>query len=470
MQRQQAASFASRSAVEISTEQVEAIAPDQKSLAAASKLLKMNKWPQLAQSPEGLIWGSCQGSGANPYRVVAQTKDLWYKCTCPSRKFPCKHALALFWLFAENSERFARGEAPPEWATEALGRRRKSKAPVQSEKKKNDQSKSIAKASATAPSEPPKKKKAASKSKQALSRMTAIQASQELESWVRDHLRGGLSHLLKDPSPHCRRIAARLVDHKASVLASRVDELPASLLCLPKEDRLDALLAELSKWLLLGHAFRNEPERIDLQRELIRSESREELLNNTQAPRIRSQWEVIGTQHKTRRDGLIQQGSWLLNLQDSGQARYALLLDFFPASSGGRGSSFVSGERFCAELCFYPGPFLQRAVIVDRTACHEALDWPERCPLEHEDPLHNWSATLMQCPWIEQAPVRLGEGRVINHESRGWWLANEGRWTLPLSEAGSSGQEALEYRDAWGIWNGHTLDLLRLVQVEEPSQ
>lgn len=453
--------------MKLSTEHVEAIAPDQKSLAAASKLLKMNKWPQLAQGPEGLIWGSCQGSGANPYRVVADTTDLWYKCTCPSRKFPCKHALALFWLFAEKCESFAQGQDPPEWATQAVGRRRKGNAKADPKEKKADPSKSIAKASAAGQSEPKAKKKAPSKVKQAATRESAIQASYELENWIGDQLRSGLSQLLKDPASHCRRIAARLVDHKASALAGRVDELPARLLCLPNEESLDALVAELSKWILLCRAFRNAPDREDLQRDFMRSESRDQLLENPIAPRVQSHWEVLGTQHNTRRDGLVQQSTWLLNLRESKKARVALLLDFFPASSGARGSSFTSGEQFYAELCFYPAPLLQRAVIVEREACSELLTWPEQPTLEREDPLHNWSETLLRIPWAAQAPVRLGPGRLVNHKSRGWWLASKGGWTIALAQAASLGQEALAYRDAWGVWDGCSLELLRLVEAEE---
>ena len=53
---------------------IEAMAPDQAPLAAASSLLKPAKWPSRAEAG-GLIWGECQGSGANPYRVVADTDD-----------------------------------------------------------------------------------------------------------------------------------------------------------------------------------------------------------------------------------------------------------------------------------------------------------------------------------------------------------------------------------------------------------
>src|SRR5262252_296146 len=103
-------------------ERIEGLAPDQASLAAARKLLKPSSWPTLAES-EGLVWGECQGSGATPYRVIISEADAGYKCTCPSRKFPCKHALALMWLRAEGKTTFG-SAAPPNWVLDWLSRRR----------------------------------------------------------------------------------------------------------------------------------------------------------------------------------------------------------------------------------------------------------------------------------------------------------------------------------------------------------
>ena len=81
---------------------VEQLATDQSSLKAAAGLAKPAKWSGVGGSQDGaLIWGECAGSGANPYRVMADLRDLGNKCTCPSRKFPCKHVLGLLWMKAE---------------------------------------------------------------------------------------------------------------------------------------------------------------------------------------------------------------------------------------------------------------------------------------------------------------------------------------------------------------------------------
>ncbi|NJM33552.1 MAG: SWIM zinc finger family protein [Rhodomicrobium sp.] len=112
----------------LTRDKIAALAPDQSALTASIKLQKPASWPMLGRDSEDtLIWGECQGSGAAPYRVMADLRDLGNKCICPSRKFPCKHVLALFWLSLEAPGRFAEGETPL-WVGEWLARRRPKKA------------------------------------------------------------------------------------------------------------------------------------------------------------------------------------------------------------------------------------------------------------------------------------------------------------------------------------------------------
>src|SRR5262245_11009285 len=106
----------------LTLQRIEGLAPDQASLAAARKLLKPSNWPTLVEG-EGLIWGECQGSGATPYRVVVSEAGAGYKCTCPSRKFPCKHTLALMWMRADNTAAFTPATVP-DWVKDWLSRRR----------------------------------------------------------------------------------------------------------------------------------------------------------------------------------------------------------------------------------------------------------------------------------------------------------------------------------------------------------
>src|SRR5262252_3898885 len=108
----------------LTKDKIEQLAPDQASLGAALKLMKPTSWPTLARNDDSaLLWGECQGSGATPYRVIVSPDDVGYKCTCPSRKFPCKHVLAVMWMHCEKPDRFEQGPSP-DWVQDWLSRRR----------------------------------------------------------------------------------------------------------------------------------------------------------------------------------------------------------------------------------------------------------------------------------------------------------------------------------------------------------
>ena len=78
----------------LTMEQITALAPDAASVKAGRGLVNSAKWPTLGQSANAL-WGECQGSGSKPYQVSVDLGGPAFKCTCPSRKFPCKHGLGL---------------------------------------------------------------------------------------------------------------------------------------------------------------------------------------------------------------------------------------------------------------------------------------------------------------------------------------------------------------------------------------
>jgi uncharacterized Zn finger protein len=83
-------------------QRVEQLAPDAAAVKAAQGVAKPQKWQELGHS-ERFLWSKCQGSGSNPYQVCVDLDDAACKCSCPSRKLPCKHALGLLMLFAGSS-------------------------------------------------------------------------------------------------------------------------------------------------------------------------------------------------------------------------------------------------------------------------------------------------------------------------------------------------------------------------------
>ncbi|AZO09347.1 SWIM zinc finger family protein [Mesorhizobium sp. M3A.F.Ca.ET.080.04.2.1] len=448
---------------------IEALAPDQASLAAAAKLTKRSNWPRLETNEQlGLVWGECQGSGSNPYRVVFDLRDHGNKCTCPSRKFPCKHILALAWIGATAPASFDRVDQTPEWVNDWLGRRRKP-SPQPTQTAADSQVKSIDEASRPEQSDPVEdaaaaERREAAQRKRAEDTRSAVSAAlDELDQWIADQLRLGLAGFVEACSERCRRIAARLVDLKATALAGRIDELPARLMTLRSEERPDAAIRELGKLVLLAKAWRAAPDDAELKRLVSTSETREQILANPDAVQVESDWEVLGEKIETRRDGLVSHATWLLDLQ-SPTPRFAVLLDFFPASAGRRSGAFAPGDRFKARLVFYPSRNPLRALVAERLGdVTSGAAWPVFSQGAAGDPLQAYSTFQDNAPWLSECPVILPAGAILTDERDGvWWQAGSGPSAIALPVEGTVNHTLLgiELTATAALWNGARLELL----------
>jgi hypothetical protein len=452
--------------VAIDLQAIERLATDQPSLKAAAGLAKPGKWSGVGASRDGaLIWGECAGSGANPYRVMADVRDLGNKCTCPSRKFPCKHVLALLWLKAEAILPFPDADTP-DWVSDWLGRRRTTGAaagrPTATPATTTPAAaKDVRAALAVEPDAPEDPKAAARREAAAAKRAedterAILDALDALEQWIGDQLRLGLGAFIDDATARCRRIGARLVDGKAAVLAGRIDELPSRLLALPSGDRARGAVVELGKLVLLARAFRAAPRDADIRRAVATSENRDAVLGDPAALRLAATWEVLAEQVQTRRDGLISQTTWLLNLDVPGP-RFAMLVDYFPASAGRRGSVFTPGERFAGELAFYPGQAPLRAVLVNRAAAAPGGDWPAA----GGDLAETLTAPLLAEPWAIDLPVLLPEGRIaLDGAGQPWWRAADGAATLPVAGGTEGLVRGTTLTRTAAIWSGNRLEIL----------
>ncbi len=287
-------------------------------------------------------------------------------------------------------------------------------------------------------------------------------ALDELDQWIADQLRLGLAGFVDACGERCRRIAARLVDLKATALAGRIDELPARLMSLRGEERPDAAIRELGKLVLLAKAWRAAPEDAELKRLVSTSETREQVLANADAVQVESDWEVLGEKIETRRDGLVSHATWLLDL-NSGTPRFAMLLDFFPASAGRRSGAFVPGDRFKARLVFYPARHPLRALVAERLGDLTPRAWPAFVTGGASDPLSTCSDFRDSSPWLSEGPVILPAGVILLDErGDGWWQAADDQHGIALPVAGTLNQILLgvDLTATAAIWNGARLDLL----------
>ncbi|NOV01418.1 SWIM zinc finger family protein [Paenibacillus planticolens] len=85
---------------------VDSLALNSSAIKNGKDLAKKNSFPLLCQSEDGtIIFGECKGSGKDPYRCSVDLQkegNPVFRCTCPSRQFPCKHNLGLMYAFTSG--------------------------------------------------------------------------------------------------------------------------------------------------------------------------------------------------------------------------------------------------------------------------------------------------------------------------------------------------------------------------------
>ena len=450
--------------------QIEALAPDQSALAAASKLLKPTSWPLLARDAAStVVWGEAQGSGSAPYRLMFDPADRGHKCSCPSRKFPCKHVLALMWQFVENPERFAVAEPAP-WVADWLSRRRPGAGRKAADKEGNSASVSAIAPIETEAADPAAEALAAERrARTEAAREAAVAVGLEaVDVWIGDQLNRGLAGFPQRAQDACRSAAQRLVDAKAGGLAARLDALPSALLGRPEALRPDFVVAELGRLHLISAAWKrrerlDEPTQADLRRTIGWSARREDLLADAAAERVAGDWIVAGTRSVVQPDRLRRIETWLCGAEGEGGAmRGALLLDFVPVQMRGAGEELPAGERFPAELAFYPSAAPLRALIVSRGPA-SALDTAPLGGPTLAEAFAAHQARLAALPWLGDDLLIAGGGRIVDAGGGLRAADADGAFSLPLAPEQARSAEpllGLSLSGLVGVWDGQLFTLL----------
>ena len=403
------------------------LAADGVSQRAAERLASGPAWTGTGSAGE-LVWGSCAGSGAKPYQVAADLSGPsgpGYKCSCPSRKFPCKHALGLLlsWAAGRVPEQAGTDSAPAFAVDWVKGR--------------------TARATAAAkPKAPRDPVAAARRAQQRADRVSAGLA--ELETWLRDQVRAGLSGAAGQGGyRHAESIAARMVDAQAPGVAGtlrRLSPIPVS-----GDGWPGRLLTEYAQLHLLIRAYGAldglpAPLAATVRSRVGFTTGREEVLAG---PGVTDHWLVLG--RRDLLDAAVPARRIWLRGRDSG--RFAVLLLFAPggtfatgegtsagfAAGGGFGghpdAGLVPGTQLHADLHFYPGQPAMRAVIGAR----HGEPGPAPQPDETDDVtglLDRWSAALGQDPWLAEWPAVMA-GVPVPDEPRWRFVDGSGR-AVPL--------------------------------------
>lgn len=408
----------------VTLEQITAMAPDAAAVAAGRKLADKRHWPELGQSAEAL-WGRCQGSAV--YQVRIELVSLGNSCSCPSRKFPCKHVLALLMLAAGSPEALA--AAPnPDWVAEWLQKRQ-----LRQEKRSE--------VTANPTHE-------AAQSRRVEQRDSRVSAGLErLALVLQDLLRNGLAAVELQSATFWNENARRLVDAQAPGLATRI----ARLAKIPHSSRdwPERLLGELGRIQLLIEAWsRLEHLSPDLQSEVRQTlgwtVSQEELVQEGET--ITDRWAVIG-QRLDDEDRIRTQRSWLRGRRTG---RTALLLQF-AAGQQPFPEAVVPGLEQEATVIFYPGTARQRVRLQERTGTATLVNERITGWLTLEDLLREATDLWSRCPWSTTAAGLLRDVTVVPDGQR-WWVRDSTGAALPL--AGSAGWQLL------AVSGGHALDLV----------
>ncbi len=416
----------------LTPDQILALSPDDSSAKAAKGLLAPAKWPTLGHD-ETAIWGECQGSGSKPYQTIIDVSGPSFKCSCPSRKFPCKHGLALYLLLAQKPAAFT-ANAQPQWVQEWLSARQQ-RAEKQAEKKATQ-----------AEAKPADPKAAAKREAKRLDNM--LSGARDLERWLADRVRQGIAELPAKPATFWREAAARLVDAQAPGLAFAVRQLESAVSS--GEGWQQRTLLQMGRMQLLIDAMQRLDSLPEALQHDVRSSAgwtadKDEVLAGND--RVQDTWQVLGVSHDEN-DKLWERRVWL---RGAASGRQALLLDF---SHGGRRFEqvFVPGMRFKAALCYFPSASPLRALLVDAPVEASASHGSADAVITWDSALDSVAEALARQPWFQRLPVLLHHATPVLRG--GQWLARdaEGR-EAPLRTSDDDGWQLL------ALGGGHPLTL-----------
>jgi len=418
-----------------SAAQVLALAPDAAAARAGQGLASAAVWSATGTSGRA-VWGRCQGSRATPYQVVAELDGPAYRCSCPSRKSPCKHVLGLLLLWSAGTVPPA---DEPDWLPEATAPRQRARTGELADPEAARQ--------------------------RAARRADRVAAGViELDSWLTDQVRRGLSGLEQQGYTELGRLAARMVDAQAPGLAGSLRRAAATV------GRGHGWPGDLLQELAMVHLATAAHARLDelpaplaetVRSRIGRTVPTASVL--TGGERLTDDWLVLG-QVVEIDERLTARRLWL---RGTTTGRPALVLSFAPAGQSLDAPAGAPGAVVPATLSFYPGAVPLRALV---TPAEEAPSYDARWAAGTvTDALTGYAEALAADPWLERWPVLLGDVRPARYGD-GWALVDAAGNGLPLSDgtdpwpllsvgAGAGLTVAGEWNDRYGLrpmtcWDG----------------
>jgi hypothetical protein len=435
-------------------EQVLLLAPDRRAASAATEAADPSAW-SAAGCDDQVVWGRYIAGSAEPYEVSVALAIRAYRCTCPSRKVPCKHCLGLMLLYAQ--QRVATVRRLPfvdDWLDRVAAIRSEvdaseTKSPVGAESiahvpvavQIDDNVREATSVPTRAPGEAQVEgsghhlERDLARDRRRNDRAERMRAGLvELDRWLADRVRRGLAAPELADSDTWDRLAARLVDAQCGSLANRVARIAARV---GQHARWhDDMLEELA----VVHALARGALRTwALPDDLCDGVHAATGLTVAKADVLAgvpttAEWLVVG-ESRVREDRITVQRTWMCHQSpsgpdqvDGGDTTWALELSF-----GALGSELVSthdvGTRMVADLHWYPGAVPLRGLVGRVHAAPAPLEAAPR-GASVADGLAEAGRRIARELWLERVPVLIDVVPVPCGNGR--WLLADNSGSVPI--------------------------------------
>lgn len=424
-----------------SIEQVVALAHTSARFGAGEGLAVPSLWSHTGAS-ERAVWGRYHGSGAEPYEVAADHITVRDRCTCPSRVRPCKHVLGLLVMWVRG---FVSNVDEPPAVASWIDRELKRLAPgddaptaidgptggASSDGGGGESTSGAEPADRPTPPAPNPDDPDASRNER-IERL--IGGLVELDRWLEDRLRTGLS----DPSiarfSTWDQLANRLVDARAGSLANRVRRLAGRVGASP--DWHEHVLAEMGILHLIAQAGQRVPSLSSDLADAVAVTCGWQVRKadvEASAPET-DRWLVAG-RSDTREDLVEVRRVWLRGLE---RGNWAMVLSF-AAYRQSLDTSLEVGSVLHADLHRYPGS-TQRVIVGDIHGVDSAVDGhgpASAIATTVEGACAEVGRVLALEPWLDRVPVTLVASPTVG--PGGWVLTDHTGSLVVAHEAASRG-------------------------------
>ncbi|MDJ0754278.1 MAG: hypothetical protein QNJ45_12210 [Ardenticatenaceae bacterium] len=410
--------------MEISLEQILGLAPDRFIAKSSRALAYTGKWDQLGRS-DHYVWGDFPQINRSPLRAAVNLTGPSFYCSCRSRKSPCRHSLALLQIAVLHPDSFV-DTSPPKWIKRWIKRTSRALNPISHPALYQGEDEE---------------------------RLHLLRSGMaELALWLEDLVRGGLSRAAERPKETWRRMADRLIDAQAGLIAKRINAL-FTLVSKSKDDHWpEPFLREIGTLYILTRGFANYDTLPTARQNDLRT-AVGWLPKLFDAQTISDEWQVVG--RSTSQIG--RQYYYRTWLWGAATNRPALVLRATHNRLGGA-SLLTTGERFAGEMGFAASGY---PLIAERSSNLSSESGKDAVAhgLTIREALDHFKRAQAANPWLAFYPLLLN-GVWPEKVGGRWLIVDDTHTALPLDKSDKSHWHLLAVSGGqpitlFGEWDGH---------------